>query len=413
MYGLEHVGRALILLVLGLIVYITAQILYNVFLHPLRHYPGPLLWRATRLTWVISMQRGYLHHDLLALHDRYGPVVRVAPDELSYVDARAWKDIYFPRPGHAPIERARVWFRPQTADQPWSIMGHNEEAHSRYRRAFMSAFTEKAVNEQVPLLEKYVGLMMKKFHGYVSSSPEKSAVVDMVSWLNYVTFDISADLSFGESFGSTETGEPHPWVEITCRFGKGIALVASINHFNPLQKLLKYTMPKSVREKMVYHRNLCVEMLGRRLRLKKERPDFVQAVLDYNKGKAEKVTNEELGMNMAIFVFAGSETSSTALASVFFGLLSTPKAMRRAVEEVRAAFAHEEELDVASVSKLEYLTAVIKEGMRLGPPSCLTVPRLVLPGPGEEICERWVPGGVRVALSADLGSLTDSSNRPL
>ncbi len=395
LFGLQHVGRAIVLLLGGSIVYTIARLIYNIFLHPLRHYPGPLLWRAARLTWVIHLQRGYLHSDLLALHDKYGPIVRIAPDELSYIDARAWKDIYIsgaPRPGHAAIERNGVWFRKQKPDDPHTIMGNNEDAHARYRRAFGTAFSDKAVKDQSPLIEKYVDLMMQKFYD-IASSKSGSAVVDIVSWLNFVTFDISADLSFGESFGSTEKGEPHPWVEISCRFGKGIALIASLNYYAPLQKVLAYTMPTKVREKMIYHRDLSTQKVRQRLQLREERPDFVQAVLRYNDEKAEKVTSEELELNMAVFVFAASDTSSTAMAATLFGLLKTPTAMTRVTKEIRSAFASEEDIDVASASKLEYLTAVINEGLRLGPPSAITVPRIVL-APGAEICGQWVPGGV-------------------
>jgi hypothetical protein len=38
-----------------------------------------------------------------AFHNRYGDVVRIAPDELSFTDVRAWKDIYSNRPGHGPL----------------------------------------------------------------------------------------------------------------------------------------------------------------------------------------------------------------------------------------------------------------------------------------------------------------------
>jgi hypothetical protein len=398
--------------------YVIIRLVYNIFLHPLREYPGPLAWRATRLTWVLALQRGYLHRDLLALHDKYGPVVRVAPDELSYVDPRAWKDIYIgrlggsstrPSHGRALIERNGIWFRKQRADEPYSIMGNNEEAHARYRRAFMGAFSERAVRDQAPLIEKYVALMVRKFRDMVADGDDDDddsgttaavAVVDIVSWLNIVTFDISADLSFGESFGSTEQGRPHPWVEIACRFGKGIALVASLNYFAPLQKVLRYTMPKAVREKMIYHRELSTQKVRQRLQLQGERADFVQAVLNYNVDREksgnenEKVTPQELELNMTVFVFAGSETSSTAMAAVLFGLLNSPGAMARVTAEIRSAFQREEDIDIAGVAGLEYLTAVINEGLRLGPPSAVTVPRVV-PASGEEICGRWVPGGVR------------------
>ncbi len=173
--------------------YTSLRLIYNVFLHPLRNYPGPLLWKATRLRWVIALQKGYLHRDLLDLHNQYGPVVRIAPDELSYIDPQAWKDIYTTRPSHATIERGAVWFQKATPDEPFSIMGHDEDHHARYRRAFMGAFSDKAIKDQSPRIEEYVELMMQKFRG---KGENGSTVLDMVAWLNFVTFDISGDLSF-------------------------------------------------------------------------------------------------------------------------------------------------------------------------------------------------------------------------
>ncbi|KAK5689615.1 hypothetical protein LTR97_012788 [Elasticomyces elasticus] len=375
--------------------YIASRIIFNIFLHPLRHYPGPFLWRATRLTWVVSLQRGYLHRDLLDLHNKFGPVVRIAPDELSYIDSQAWKDIYTTRPGHGTIERGAVWFRKRTPDEPHSIMGFHEEDHARYRRAFMGAFSDKAVKDQSPIVEQYVDLMMQKFR---EKSGTGDGVVDIVSWLNFVTFDISGDLSFGESFDSTEQGQPHPWVEIACRFGKGIALVASINHFAPLQKLLKYALPAKVREKMMYHQDLSTQKVRQRLQMQEKRPDFIGSVLKYNQEKDEKVTSKELELNMSVFIFAGSETTSTAIAGVLFGLLKSPQAMQRVTAEIRAAFNSDEEITVANTTKLEFLTACINEGMRLGPPSVIGVPR-VTPRRGEDICGKWVPGGTSVAIN--------------
>ncbi|KAI1624541.1 benzoate 4-monooxygenase cytochrome-like protein P450 [Exophiala viscosa] len=383
-----------VLLCGGGVLYAALRVLYNIFLHPLRRYPGPMLWKAIRLTWIVALQRGYLHQDLLRLHDQYGPVVRIAPNELSYIDAQAWKDIYTSRLGHAVLERNPVWFRKKPAE-PWSIMGYDEDAHARFRRAFMGSFSEKAVKDQSPLLEKYVEMMVQRFKQMAVGA---SATVDVVSWLNFVTFDISADLSFGESFESTSKGEPHPWVEIACRFGKGVALVASINHYGPLESLLRMALPKKVREKMICHRELTAQMVRKRLQLQDERADFVNAVLKYNQEKTDKVTAEELELNMSVIVFAGSETTSTAMASALFYLLQTPAARERVTVEVRTAFKHEEDIDVNSSSKLEYLSAIINEAMRLGPPSAIGVPRVVSEG-GEEICGRWVPGGTFVGVN--------------
>ncbi|KAJ9631113.1 hypothetical protein H2204_008335 [Knufia peltigerae] len=298
-------------------------------------------------------------------------------------------------------------------------MGNSEAGHARLRRAFIGAFSDTATKEvHAPVIEKYVHLWIGQFkamiekngkeNGGTSAEPAETwtnttATVDMISWLNFLTFDISGDLSFGESFGSTARGEPHAWVDIANGYGKGIALIASLNYFvAPLQKLLRFVMPASVRRKMAYHQNWTAQKVRKRLEFKKDRADFMGAVLKYNnqpvKTKEEKVSIQELELNMATFIFAGSETTSSALAVVLFELLKAPDILKRVQDEVRSAFEREKDIDVARCSKLEYLSAVINEGIRIGPPSVIGVPRVVK-GHGEEVCGKWVPGGTYLAVN--------------
>ena len=67
---------------------------YNVYLHPLRAYPGPKLWAATRIPRVYYRVTGQLVWKEIELHRKYGSVVRVAPDHLTYTTETAWKTIY-------------------------------------------------------------------------------------------------------------------------------------------------------------------------------------------------------------------------------------------------------------------------------------------------------------------------------
>ena len=64
--------------------------MHNVFLHPLGQYPGPWSSAASRLPYTISIFQGTATHRVAALHERYGDVVRIAPDTLSYISAEAW-----------------------------------------------------------------------------------------------------------------------------------------------------------------------------------------------------------------------------------------------------------------------------------------------------------------------------------
>lgn len=75
------------------LLFVITKSVYNVCFHPLRNYPGPLLARATRLYHMYYDLAGVQHLKQKEWHDKYGEVVRVAPDELSYNSAQAWFDI--------------------------------------------------------------------------------------------------------------------------------------------------------------------------------------------------------------------------------------------------------------------------------------------------------------------------------
>lgn len=81
---------SVVLAVLGLA---TARALYYLFFHPLNRYPGPKLWAVSRAFHVWYNFTGRLPFKVLELHRKYGPVVRIAPDELSFTDAAAWDDV--------------------------------------------------------------------------------------------------------------------------------------------------------------------------------------------------------------------------------------------------------------------------------------------------------------------------------
>lgn len=366
---------------------------YNAFLHPLRRYPGPIAWRAFRIPYVIAIHRGEIHQKLKQFHDQYGPVVRIAPNELSYADGRAWKDIYGNRPGHEPFQRNRTWFKKMTPDEPHSIMGFDEDVHARTRRAFSNSFSEKSLREQAPVIESYLDMFMDKLKAPTAGRRWTEKTVDLNKWFNFLTFDISGDLSFGESFDCLKTGKAHPWVEIAQDFGKGLSLVASVNQYPPIDRLLRYIIPKKIRQRQIDHRQMSAAKARKRLALNIDRPDFVTPTRKYSDQKGS-LTNQEWEVNMMIIVFAGSETTGSALTAITRELVQNRGVLHRLTREIRSAFEKETDITIASCGILPYLNAVINEGLRLDPPVVIGVPRLV-PGSGDMVCGQWVPGGVR------------------
>jgi hypothetical protein len=84
-------------------------VVYNLFFHPLRKFPGPLLQRASAIPWAVQLVSGVQALRTQQLHAKYGNVVRIGPNHLSFTDPAAWKDIY----GHksADMEKSHVFFR--------------------------------------------------------------------------------------------------------------------------------------------------------------------------------------------------------------------------------------------------------------------------------------------------------------
>jgi hypothetical protein len=68
--------------------------LYNLYLHPLRKFPGPKLAAITPYYWTWKILIGQKHTYAKKWHEQYGEVVRVQPNELSFIGESAWKDIY-------------------------------------------------------------------------------------------------------------------------------------------------------------------------------------------------------------------------------------------------------------------------------------------------------------------------------
>jgi cytochrome P450 len=318
----------------------------------------------------------------------------VAPNELSYADSRAIKDIYMNRPGHLPFERNRTSFKKMSPDEPNSIVGFDEHDHARYRRAFANAFSEKALKDQAPVIERHVSDFTSQLRSLSSSKEQKESVIDFEKWFNYLTFDISGEFTFGESFNCVKSGAPHFWVQVTQDFGKGLAMIGTINHYPPFDKLLRYVIPKRILERSFTHRKLTMEKAKQRLaQSNPSANDWVTPTKKFSDAK-DPFTEAEWGINLLVIAFAASETTASALCVILRSLLQNKGVLHRLTREIRTSFPSESDITIATTSNLSYLNAVINEGMRLGPPVVIGIPRVVPEG-GDTVCGAWVPGGVR------------------
>lgn len=97
-----------------IVLYRLGIALYNLFFHPLANFPGPRLRAVSELPHCWSMWSGYDHLHIKALHDYYGPVVRITPNALSFNGPKAWLDIYGFSQDRKQIPKDVWWYLPGT-----------------------------------------------------------------------------------------------------------------------------------------------------------------------------------------------------------------------------------------------------------------------------------------------------------
>ena len=123
---------------------------YRLFFHPLRQFPGP--WAAKLTKWVdfYHTAPGKRHEWLPSLHEKYGDIVRIGPNELSFSNPGAVKYLHGP-------QGARLRKGPYYDTKPWkttdgtSMAGTRDwEDHRIRRRIWDHGFSQKALKSYEP-----------------------------------------------------------------------------------------------------------------------------------------------------------------------------------------------------------------------------------------------------------------------
>jgi cytochrome P450 len=107
------------------------------------------------------------------------------------------------------------------------------------------------------------------------------------------------------------------------------------------------------------------------------------------------LSDDEVRDQVLVFLFAGSDTTATALTAALHLLGSHPGVQDRARAEVRAVLDGGEPT-AADLGRLIYLTQVVKEALRLYPPAYATSRRLT--GGDDEIAGHRIPDGADVGV---------------
>ncbi|KAG8170257.1 hypothetical protein KVR01_001002 [Diaporthe batatas] len=386
--ALPSVGTIL-LAALGLgFAYCVVEILYNLYLHPLRHFPGPKLNAISKIPYTKSQLSGDYPRHLQEMTMKYGYFIRVAPDILSILHPDTVPTIHGHRKGGKDENPRDVL---ALGGNEKTILAVGREEHGRLRRILASGFSNQAMIEQEPMFREYADKLIKGMQSYSKRAP---GPLDVTSWYNWATFDVIGDLSFGESFGCLDGQSYHPWV---ANIFKGVKENLFANEMLRYGRrvgpfLAKLVLPRDLAGKNAYHKALSREKVARRLAATVERPDYVSRMLVGRKGKDDGLSVEGIEEHAALLILAGSETTATTMSAATYFLTTHPNVLARAVAEVRQSYVDDKEISLTQDVQTPFVEAVLNETLRLFPAAPVPVPR-VINKDGEIIDGRYIPPG--------------------
>ncbi|KAL5047090.1 cytochrome P450 [Aspergillus fruticulosus] len=236
--------------------------------------PGPPLAAVSKL-WYASAWTGgiFWNRKIQEAHRRYGDIVRIAPNELSFATAQAFRDIY-------------------------GVPSKTRKLFPKSDRFYDNGHPNIALvldPEEHPIVHAHADLWVAQ----IAARGRNGAVpLDVSKWLGWLTFDIIGELTFGEWFNATRDNKSHPWVSIL------LDATYSGSIFN-LRKRRRVHHPAR------RHGAMTLALTRKRIEAGPARSD----VDDFRAHaiRASRMSDTELADQAMILLTAGAETSATAL----------------------------------------------------------------------------------------------------
>ena len=364
------------------------QVVRRAFFTPLRGIPGP--WHATLVNWRLKIavlgggRADYIH----SLHQKYGPIVRITPNEIAINDPASFKDIHKIGSGFNKTNWYEYLNTNGVGKCPGVFNMTNPKEHAARRKLLAKGFSQRHLREQwEDVVREKVDLAVARI-----KADATSGTADVLKWWTYLATDVSAHLMFGESFHMLESGERVPYIVAL----EKATICSAISWELPLVFWIGRHLPFPAMRNIFNANSVLLEQ--GRLAVKNSKAQdfstsniFATAVSEAEKGDGT-LTDEDIQTEAGNLIVAGSDTTGITLTYLTWCVLKQPSLQAALEDEVNNTDA---KLTDASLEKLPILNAVIEETLRLYGAAPATLPRLTPPG-GATLAGHFIPAGTIV-----------------
>ncbi|KAJ5113698.1 benzoate 4-monooxygenase cytochrome P450 [Penicillium angulare] len=344
-------------------------------------------------------------------------ILRLGPNDLSFADVAAIKDIY----GHYSPCRKDDMYNLTAGSHGNMLNVVDRDEHARKRRMLSHAFSTKNLeNWEFKIREKTEHFV--KHIDQCCTSPLSDSTVKPEDlklkfrlYSNLLTIDVIADIAMSEKLGMIEQGSPtvnidggetsRPLNFIRSLHGAprvSSPIIRTGSLFQTL-KFLSWWLSSEVRSnwgesekftKIVS--NLASKNIDKFSSTEKQ-SDFLGYLMLDKAGGLRSLERGELEAELHILLDAGSDTTAIALTNAVYYLLKSPKVLVALRREIDEALSGETIAPFSKVKNLPFLRACIDEGLRLSPPIARGLERKT-PPEGMRIMDQHIAGNVTVAV---------------
>lgn len=183
------------------VVVVCLTLLYRIFysyLRPglLRSIPGPRLYAATQYRLALDAWRARSVHSIDALHRRYGPVVRIGPQQVSFNSLSALRTIYGAGSG---FERTSFYRMFDVYGRPNLFTFASAKEHRERKKLISHIYANQMILS--PDISAMIQSKVAGFLNMLEREPESAS--EIFSSLHYFSFDAISEFVYGADHGGT------------------------------------------------------------------------------------------------------------------------------------------------------------------------------------------------------------------
>ncbi|KAK2046112.1 cytochrome P450 CYP4/CYP19/CYP26 subfamily protein [Colletotrichum somersetense] len=374
----------------------------------LRHIPGPPLASITsleRMRWVLSGKVHLIHQ---RLHDKYGQLVRIAPNMVIFSNPEAIPAVYPSKPGFLKGD-FYVAARPYTRGRGQQHLVFNtidEERLKVLKRPIAPLYANVNAAAYEPLVNEVLCSFDKQIRQKLVGSPSG---FDLGKWLQFYAFDSVGTMTFSRAYGFIQAGRDIDGM--LAAIHDFVRASAPMTQVPWLDLILRKNLVGDAFQRLLGHRasdkliGFCSKAFQDRkagvteadkmaLKDANGAEDFLSHFLKLQEADPKIPSWAPISWTFSNVV-AGSDSTGSIMRTTMFNLLTNPHTLDKLYQELRVSSGQDVFPAYKDIRNLPYLDACILEGARLHPPFALPFERVVPKG-GVAILGQYLPEGTLV-----------------